>query len=55
MKWDNNKPKIIGFCGFARTGKNTAAEHLGIIQEIVENLCLLFIALVHSLQAANAL
>lgn len=29
MKWDNNKPKIIGFCGFARTGKNTAAEYLG--------------------------
>lgn len=30
LKWVN-KPKIIGFCGFARTGKNTAAEHLGMM------------------------
>jgi len=37
MKWDNNKPKIIGFCGFARTGKNTAAEHLGMMISDVFN------------------
>lgn len=29
LEWTENKPKIIGFCGFARTGKNTAAEYLG--------------------------
>jgi len=35
LKWDNNKPKIIGFCGFARTGKNTAAEYLSrMISEV---------------------
>lgn len=28
LKWTENKPKIIGFCGFARSGKNTAAEYL---------------------------
>lgn len=28
LKWAGNKPRIIGFCGFARTGKNTAANVL---------------------------
>ena len=28
LKWAGNKPKIIGFCGFARVGKNTAANIL---------------------------
>ena len=28
LKWVGNKPRIIGFCGFARTGKNTAANVL---------------------------
>lgn len=28
LKWAENKPRIIGFCGFARTGKNTAANVL---------------------------
>lgn len=28
LEWAGNKPGIIGFCGFARTGKNTAANVL---------------------------
>lgn len=28
LKWAGKKPKIIGFCGFARVGKNTAANIL---------------------------